>query len=70
MLSHRRIITLWAKAEGIPNVEVVGVSGMSSTSLWLNTNKPEIKSLKDCTSKDKIALPGIKTSLATPGCFK
>ncbi|MCG2632780.1 hypothetical protein L6654_39980 [Bradyrhizobium sp. WYCCWR 13023] len=57
-------ITLWAKAKGIPNVEVVGVSGMSSTSLWLNTNKPEIKSLKDFTSKDKIALPGIKTSLA------
>ncbi|TXI11996.1 MAG: ABC transporter substrate-binding protein [Rhizobium sp.] len=57
-------ITLWAKAKGIPNVEVVGVSGMSSTSLWLNTNNPDIKSLKDFTSKDKIALPGIKTSLA------
>lgn len=57
-------VTLWSKAKGIPNVEVVGVSGMSSTSLWLNTNKPEIKSLKDFTSADKIALPGIKTSLA------
>jgi NitT/TauT family transport system substrate-binding protein len=57
-------VTLWSKAKGIPNVEVVGVSGMSSTSLWLNTNKPEIKSLKDFSSADKIALPGIKTSLA------
>jgi NitT/TauT family transport system substrate-binding protein len=57
-------LTLWAKAKGIPNVEVVGVSAMSSTSLWLNTNKPGIKSLKDFTSADKIALPGIKTSLA------
>ena len=26
-------VTLWAKAKGIPGVEVVGVSGMSSTSL-------------------------------------
>lgn len=57
-------VTLWAKAKGIPGVEVVGVSGMSSTSLWLMANKPELKSLKDFTLTDKIALPGIKTSLA------
>jgi len=57
-------ITLWAKAKGIPSVEVVGVSGLSSTSLWLNSNNPEIKSLKDFKPSDKIALPGIKTSLS------
>lgn len=57
-------ITLWSKAKGIPSAEVVGISGMSATSLYLNTNKPGIKSLKDITSADKIALPGIKTSLA------
>lgn len=57
-------VTLWAKAKGIPGVEVVGVTGMSSTSQWLMTNDPKIKSLQDFTSNDKIALPGIKTSLA------
>lgn len=57
-------VTLWAKAKGIPGVEVVGVSGMSSTSQWLMTNDPKIKSLQDFTANDKIALPGIKTSLA------
>lgn len=57
-------ITLWAKAKGIPNVEVVGVSGLSSTALWMNSNNPEVKSLKDFKSSDKIALPGIKTSLS------
>jgi NitT/TauT family transport system substrate-binding protein len=57
-------ITLWAKAKGIPNVEVVGISGLSATSLWLNTNKPGIKTLKDFQPTDKIALPGIKTSLS------
>lgn len=57
-------ITLWSKAKGIPSAEVIGLSGLSATSLWLNTNKAEIKSMKDITGADKIALPGIKTSLA------
>lgn len=57
-------ITLWAKARGIPSAEVIGVSGMSATSLYLNTNKPEIKTLKDFQPTDRIALPGIKTSLS------
>lgn len=57
-------VTLWSKAKGIPNVEVVGISGLSATSLWLNTNNPALKSLKDLQPSDKIALPGIKTSLS------
>lgn len=57
-------VTLWSKAKGIPKVEVVGISGLSATSLWLNSNKPEMKTLKDITQNDKIALPGIKTSLS------
>ncbi len=57
-------ITLWSKAKGIPNVEVVGISGLSATSLWLNSNKPDVKTLNDLKPTDKIALPGIKTSLS------
>jgi NitT/TauT family transport system substrate-binding protein len=57
-------ITLWAKAKASPKAEVVGVSGLSATSLYLNSNRPELKSLKDFGPKDKIALPGIKTSLS------
>lgn len=57
-------VTLWSKAKGIAGVEVIGVSGMSSTSQWLMSNDPKIKSLQDFTATDKIALPGIKTSLA------
>ncbi|KJF72572.1 ABC transporter substrate-binding protein [Agrobacterium arsenijevicii] len=57
-------ITLWSKAKGIPNVEVVGVSALSSTSLWLNSNNPKVKTLQDLSPSDKIALPGIKTSLS------
>ncbi|GAC1548451.1 MAG: ABC transporter substrate-binding protein [Beijerinckiaceae bacterium] len=57
-------LTLWSKGKGSPRTEVIGVSGMSSTALLLNTTNPDVKSLKDFSSKDKIALPGIKTSLA------
>ena len=30
-------ITLWSKARGIPSAEVIGISGLSSTSLYLNS---------------------------------
>ncbi|QBR01531.1 ABC transporter substrate-binding protein [Paraburkholderia pallida] len=57
-------IELWARARGIPNVEVIGVSGLSTTALSLNTNQPRIATLADFTSADRIAVPGIRTSLA------
>ncbi|TKC87797.1 ABC transporter substrate-binding protein [Trinickia terrae] len=57
-------IELWARARGIPNVEVIGISGLSTTSLSLNTNRPQIASLDDFTPSDRIAVPGIRTSLS------
>jgi NitT/TauT family transport system substrate-binding protein len=57
-------LTLWAKAKGSPRLEIIGLSGLSTTSLFLNTTNPAIKTLRDFTPKDKIALPGIKTSLS------
>ena len=57
-------ITLWAKARGIPRAEVVGLCGLSTCALSLNTNRSGIKALADFTPSDKIAIPGIKTSLA------
>src|SRR5947209_3203550 len=56
-------LTLWSKAKGNARAEVIGVSGMSTTALVLNTTNP-FKSLKDFSAKDRIAMPGIKTSLA------
>jgi NitT/TauT family transport system substrate-binding protein len=57
-------ITLWSKAQGIPRSEVISLGAMSTTALSLLTNNPAVKTLKDFTPKDKIAIPGIKTSLA------
>ncbi|WP_179404538.1 ABC transporter substrate-binding protein [Burkholderia guangdongensis] len=57
-------IELWARSRGIPNVEVIGVCGLSTTSLSLNTNRPSLVSLRDFTPADRIAVPGIRTSLS------
>ena len=56
-------LTLWAKAKGNPKLEVRGLTGMSSSSMYLMTRNPQVKSLKDFGEKDRIAVPGIKTSL-------
>jgi len=56
-------LTLWAKARDNPQVEVRGLTGMSASSLYLMTRNPNVRSLKDFTDRDRIAVPGIKTSL-------
>jgi len=56
-------LTLWAKAKGNPQLEVRGLTGMSSSAMYLMTRNPDVKSLKDFSDKDRIAVPGIKTSL-------
>jgi len=56
-------LTLWAKAKDNPALEVRGLSGMSSSSMYLMTRNPKVKTLKDFTDQDRIAVPGIKTSL-------
>lgn len=53
--------TLWARTKG--NYEVKGISALNSMPLYLNTRNPSVKSLKDFTEKDKIALPAVKVSI-------
>jgi NitT/TauT family transport system substrate-binding protein len=38
------------------------VAAMVASNIWLMTRKPELKSLRDLTDKDRIAMPSIKTS--------
>ncbi|MDQ2915936.1 MAG: ABC transporter substrate-binding protein [Pseudomonadota bacterium] len=56
-------LTLWAKAKDNPRTEVRGLTGMSSSSMYLMTRNPAVKRIGDFTDKDRIAVPGIKTSL-------
>jgi NitT/TauT family transport system substrate-binding protein len=53
--------TLWAKTRG--NLDVKGVAAINSMPLYLVTNNPKVKTIKDFTEKDKIALPAVKVSI-------
>jgi len=55
-------LTLWDKSRTIPQLEVRGLSGVGGGSVWLVTRNPAVKTLADFTEKDRIAVPGIKTS--------
>jgi len=54
------LITLWDKTQS--NVQVKGVSAMTTYPLYLNVRNPSVKSIRDFSDKDKIAVPSIKVS--------
>jgi NitT/TauT family transport system substrate-binding protein len=54
------LITLWDKTQS--NVQVKGVSAMTTYPLYLNVRNPNLKSIRDFSDKDKIAVPSIKVS--------
>jgi len=56
------LITLWSRTRGNP-LDVRGVSAINSMPLYLNTRNPAVKSIKDFTDKDRIALPAVKVSI-------
>jgi NitT/TauT family transport system substrate-binding protein len=56
------LVVLWAKTRSMA-LAVKGVSAMNSMPLYLNVNRPEVKSLRDLNDNDKIALPAVKVSI-------
>jgi NitT/TauT family transport system substrate-binding protein len=54
-------VTLWAKTKG--NLDVRAVSAINSMPLYLNTRNPAVKTIRDFSDKDKIALPAVKVSI-------
>jgi NitT/TauT family transport system substrate-binding protein len=52
---------IWAKTRG--NIDVRGAAGLNQMPLYLNTRNPDVKSIRDFTPKDKIALPAIKVAV-------
>lgn len=55
------LVKIWAKTKG--NLNVRAVSALNAMPLYLNTRNPNIKTVKDFTDKDKIALPAVKVSI-------
>ena len=52
------MITLWDKTRG----QIKGVAAMTTYPLYLITRNPDVKSIKDFTANDKIAVPSVKIS--------
>src|SRR3546814_5452932 len=52
---------LWARTRG--NLNVKAVSAINAMPLYLNSRDPKVKSIKDLTDKDRIALPAVRVSI-------
>jgi NitT/TauT family transport system substrate-binding protein len=52
------LITLWSKTGG----QIKGVAALTTYPLYLVTRDPDVKTIKDFTAKDKIAVPSVKIS--------
>ena len=55
------LATIWGKTKG--GLDVKAASGFNFLPLQLNTRNPNIKSIRDLTEKDRIALPAVKVSM-------
>lgn len=55
------LVTIWARTKG--NLDVQGMASINSMPLDLNTTNPAVKTIKDFTEKDRIALPVIRSSI-------
>jgi NitT/TauT family transport system substrate-binding protein len=55
------LVILWARTRG--NLDVKAVSAINSMPIYLNTRNPNVKSIRDFTDKDRIALPAVKVSI-------
>src|SRR5260221_9081835 len=54
------VITLWDKTKD--SVQVKGMSAMTTYPLYLNVRNSNIKTVRDFSDKDRIAIPSVKVS--------
>lgn len=55
------LVTLWDRTRG--NLGVRAVGALNSMPMYLNTVNPNVRTIRDFTEKDKIALPTVKVSV-------
>ena len=55
------LVTAWARTKGKQDIK--GICALNSMPLYLNTIDPKVKTIKDFTDKDKIALPAVRVSM-------
>jgi len=52
------MLLLWDRTKG----QVKGIASSAATPMWLVSNNPAVKSMRDLTAKDRIAVPTVKIS--------
>jgi NitT/TauT family transport system substrate-binding protein len=52
---------LWDRTRD--NAQITGIAAMTSLPMYLNTNNPNIKALRDVSAKDRMAVTAIKVSI-------
>jgi NitT/TauT family transport system substrate-binding protein len=55
------LVILWSRTRG--NLDVRAVAALNSMPLYLVTRNPDVKTIKDFTEKDRIAMPAVKISV-------
>jgi NitT/TauT family transport system substrate-binding protein len=55
------MVTIWARTQ--QNLKVKGICAINSMPLYLNSINPSVKTIKDFTEKDRIALPAVRVSM-------
>jgi NitT/TauT family transport system substrate-binding protein len=55
------LLTIWSRTRA--NLKVKGVAVINSMPIWLTTINPDVKTIKDFTEKNRIALPAVKVSI-------
>ena len=55
------LVTLWSRTRG--NLDVKAVAALNSMPLYLVSRNPDVKTVKDLTDKDRIAMPAVKISV-------
>ncbi|MBM3531751.1 MAG: ABC transporter substrate-binding protein [Alphaproteobacteria bacterium] len=55
------LLLIWDRTKG--NLNIKAISAINSMPLYLTTRNPAVKTIKDFTAKDKIALPAVKVSV-------
>jgi NitT/TauT family transport system substrate-binding protein len=55
------MLTIWARTQ--QNLKVKGICAINSMPLYLNSINPNVKTIKDFTEKDRIALPAVRVSM-------
>lgn len=55
------VLVLWDKTRG--NLDVQAVGALDASAAFLNTNNPNVKTIKDFTDKDRIAVAAVRASI-------